>query len=54
MIEVNSFSSFALAFDSEEVAGEFKAGLMEGFCCSSVSSATVAKLFEAAPILKKA
>lgn len=50
MIEVN----FAPCFDSEEAAGEFKAGLMGRYCCDSVSSATVAKLFEAAPILRKA
>lgn len=63
-MELNSFYSLPLwqssltvmvppMFDTQEIAGEYKESLMERFCRGEVSSATVAHLFNTAPILKE-
>jgi len=46
-------SSISPAFDSEATASDYKQALVEAFCCHSVSSATVAALFQSAPILRR-
>lgn len=58
----NSFYSYQtsvstnslIAFDDALAASLYKQNLVEAFCCDSVSSATVAALFQAAPILRRA
>lgn len=50
-----TFSSTALlGFDSLQAVGEFKQSLIWSFSCGSVSSGTVAALFDQAPILRRA
>ena len=47
-------SSICCAFDDPRAIAEYKQFLITRFCCDSVSSATVAGVFQKLPILRGA
>jgi hypothetical protein len=49
--QISVSSGSLIVFDSPAAASFYKQNLIESFCCDSVSSATVASLFQTAPIL---
>jgi hypothetical protein len=62
LVTANSFYSHQtsistaslIGFDDALAASLYKQNLVEAFCCDSVSSGTVAALFQTAPILRSA